>query len=115
MKTKLIIFTLIIALSSCSLTSEFVPSNAMFKNQLQNTDVKLFLSELNAPVYQEIGLIRITTFNSNLMDATKEALSEIENTDANCLIYKQMAAFKDNDGPPLYVYEFIAGKIVDNE
>ncbi len=115
MKTKLIISTLIIALSACGSTSEFVPSSYMVKNQLQNTNVKLFLSELNAPGYEEIGLVRITTYTNNLMSAAELALKKIEGTNADCLIYKQMAAYGNGESSSTYTFEFIAGKIVADE
>jgi hypothetical protein len=113
MNTKLIIVLFILLTSACGTTSEFVPSSYMVKNQLQNTDVKLFLSELNAPDYVEIGLIRIETINNNLMDAAKDALKKIEGTNADCLVYKQMAAYGNGESTSYFTFEFIAGKLID--
>jgi hypothetical protein len=113
MKTKLIIMMFVLLASACGTTSEFVPSSYMVKNQLQNTNVKLFLSEINAPSYQEIGLIRIETYNNNLMQATEEALKKIEGTNADCLVYKQMAAYGNGENSSYFTFEFIAGKLIE--
>ena len=114
-KYGIMILVFTIMMYSCGTTSEFVPSSNLVKNQLQNLDVKLYFSELNAPDYTEIGLIRITTDYNNLTNAAEKALKEIENTNANCLIYKQMAAYDSSESSDTYIFEFIAGKLVEKE
>ncbi len=113
MNTKLIIALYILLTSACVAVSEFVPSNSMVKNQLQNTDVKLFFSEMNAPAYQEIGLVRIETGTNNLMNAANDALKKIEGTNADCLIYKQMSSYGYGESSTYFTFEFIAGKLID--
>ena len=115
MKTKLILLLLVLFSSACGSVNEFVPSSYMVENQLKDANVKLFLSELNTPAYQEIGLIRIETARNNLMDAAESALKEIKGTNADCLIYKQMAAYGNGDYSSYFTFEFIAGKLINDK
>lgn len=109
MKMRIFIIVVLVVLSSCKLNYEYVSTNYS-PIKLDNPEqVKLFLSEKNVPKYQEIGLIRIRTYESELNKIILPAKKIAAENGGDCMIYKQVSVSAQSETAEFYIYEFIVG------
>jgi len=109
MKIRIFIIAALVVLSSCKLNYEYVSTNYSPERIDTPEQIKLFLSENNVPEYQEIGLIRIRTYESELNKVILPAKKIAAENGGDCMIYKQASVSAQGETFELYIYEFIVG------
>ena len=109
MKIRIFIIAALVVLSSCKLNYEYVSTNYSPARIDTPEQVKLFLSENNVPEYQEIGLIRIRTYENELNQIILPAKKIAAENGGNCMLYKQTAVSAQGETAEYYNYEFIVG------
>jgi hypothetical protein len=109
MKMRIFIIVVLVVLSSCKLNYEYVSTNYS-PIKLDNPEqVKLFLSERNVPEYQEIGLIRISSYEDELNQIILPAKKIAAENGGDCMLYKQTTVSAQGEAAKFYIYEFIVG------